>query len=150
MAGNGEDITMDDPYYLLRFVIAQDRDGIYDRAVEELRRGYKESHWMWFVFPQIAGLGHSTMSKQYAISSLDEAREYLRHEVLAPRLFECTDLVAGTPGNTAEDIFGEVDAQKLHSSMTLFLRADPNELRFQRVLDQYFHGLSDRATDLRL
>ncbi len=150
MADNGEDTTMDDPYYLLRFVLAQDRDGTYDRAVDELRRGYKASHWMWFVFPQIAGLGHSAMSKQYANSSLDEARGYLQHDVLGPRLFECTDLVSRTPGDNPEDIFGEIDAQKLHSSMTLFLRAAPDELRFQRVLDQYFHGLTDPATEQRL
>ena len=141
---------MDDPYYLQRFVIAQDRDGTYDRAVDELRRGSKESHWMWFVFPQIAGLGQSTTSKQYAISSLDEAKAYLLHPVLGPRLIECTDLVAQTPGSDPEQIFGKIDAVKLHSSMTLFLRAAPNELRFQQLLDQYFDGQPDPATDERI
>lgn len=141
---------MDDPYYLQRFVIAQDRDGTYDRAVDELRRGSKESHWMWFVFPQIAGLGQSTTSKQFAISSLDEAKAYLLHAVLGPRLIECTELVAKTPGSDPEEIFGEIDAVKLHSSMTLFLRAAPNEPRFQQILDQYFDGQPDAATAQRV
>jgi uncharacterized protein (DUF1810 family) len=141
---------MDDPYYLLRFVIAQNRDGTYDRAVEELRLGYKRSHWMWFVFPQIAGLGHSATSKQYAISSLREARAYLEHDVLGPRLIECTDLVATTPGGNAEDIFGELDALKLRSSMTLFMRAAPDQQLFRRVIDDYFEGRPDSATDQRI
>ena len=140
---------MDDPYYLQRFVIAQDRGGTYDRAVDELRRGSKESHWMWFVFPQIAGLGQSTTSKQFAISSLDEAKAYLLHAVLGPRLIECTELVAQTSGSDPEQIFGDIDAVKLQSSMTLFLRAAPNESRFQQVLDQYFDGQPDAATDQR-
>ena len=141
---------MDDPYFLLRFVIAQDRDGTYDRVLEELRLGSKRSHWMWFVFPQVAGLGHSRTSKQYAISGLAEAKEYLRHRVLGPRLIECTDLVATTPAADAVDIFGEVDALKLRSSMTLFVRAKPDEPLFRRVLDNCFDGLADPATDQRL
>ena len=141
---------MDDPYYLQRFVIAQDRDGTYDRAVDELRRGTKETHWMWFVFPQIAGLGQSATSKQFAISSLDEAKAYLTHAVLGPRLTECVDLVLRTPDANPDQIFGEIDALKLHSSMTLFLRAAPDEPRFAKVLDQYFDGLPDAATDDRV
>ena len=143
-------MTMDDPYYLQRFVIAQDRDGTYDRAVDELRRGTKETHWMWFVFPQIAGLGQSATSKQFAISSLDEAKAYLTHAVLGPRLLECVDLVLKTPDANPDQIFGEIDALKLHSSMTLFLRAAPDEPRFAKVLDQYFDSLPHAATDQRV
>ncbi len=143
-------MTMDDPYYLQRFVIAQDRDGTYDRAVDELRRGNKETHWMWFVFPQIDGLGQSATSKQFAISSLDEAKAYLTHAVLGPRLIECVDLVLKTPDANPDQIFGEIDALKLHSSMTLFPRAAPDEPRFAKVLDQYFDGLPDAATDQRV
>jgi uncharacterized protein (DUF1810 family) len=141
---------MDDPYFLYRFVLAQDRDSTYDRVLEELRLGAKRSHWMWFVFPQIEGLGQSRTSRHYAISGLPEARAYLRHRVLGPRLIECTDLVATTPAVDATDIFGEIDALKLRSSMTLFMRAAPDEALFPRVLDHYFDGLPDPATDRRL
>ena len=141
---------MDDPYDLQRFVEAQDAHGTYDRAVEELRRGRKTSHWMWFVFPQIAGLGYSSTSRRYAISSLDEAKAYLAHPVLGPRLRECAGLVAQTQGRSAVQIFGDIDAQKLHSSSTLFLRAAPDEPVFQQVLDQYFGGRADAGTDQRL
>jgi uncharacterized protein (DUF1810 family) len=139
-----------DTYDLGRFVEAQDAYGTYDRAVEELRRGRKTSHWMWFVFPQIAGLGHSAMSRRYAISSLDEAKAYLEHPVLGPRLRACAGIVAQLHGQSAEQVFGGIDAQKLHSSMTLFLRADPDEPLFKQVLDQYFGGEADAATDERL
>jgi uncharacterized protein (DUF1810 family) len=139
---------MEDPYDLDRFVTAQ--AGTYDAARAELRRGTKTGHWMWFVFPQIAGLGLSPMSQRYAIRSLDEARAYLRHEVLGPRLRECAELVAATSGRTAEQIFGDIDAIKLRSSMTLFLRADPATPVFQRVLDLFFDGGADPATDRRL
>ena len=137
-------------YDLERFVDAQDANGTYDRAVDELHRGRKTSHWMWFVFPQIAGLGRSDMSRRFAISSLDEARAYLEHPVLGPRLKECARLVAQAQGQTAEQIFGDVDAQKLQSSMTLFLRAAPDEPLFKQVLDQYFGGRVDSATDQRV
>jgi len=137
----------DDPYNLERFVAAQDAGGTYARAVGELRRGQKTSHWMWFVFPQIAGLGQSQMSRAFAISSLDEAKAYLRHSVLGPRLIECAGIVAGARAGTAEQIFGGIDAQKLRSCMTLFLRAQPDEPLFQQVLDRYFGGLPDSATD---
>ena len=141
---------MADPYDLERFVVAQNANGTYDRAVTELRRGYKASHWMWFVFPQIAGLGYSATSRRYAISSLDEAKAYLAHPVLGPRLKECAGIVTQTEGRSAEQIFGGIDAQKLHSSATLFLRAAPDEPLFQQVLDRYFDGRADAGTDRRL
>ena len=141
---------MADTYNLERFVSAQNADGTYDRAIEELRRGWKTSHWMWFVFPQIAGLGFSATSRRYAISSLDEAKAYLEHPVLGPRLRECARLVGEANARSAEAIFGPVDAQKLHSSMTLFSRADPQEPLFTQVLEQYFGGHADAATDQRI
>jgi uncharacterized protein (DUF1810 family) len=138
---------MDDPYDLGRFVTAQDAGGTYGHATAELRRGRKTSHWMWFVFPQIAGLGQSPTSRRFAISSLAEARAYLAHPVLGPRLIECAGIVAQAQGRTAEQIFGDLDAQKLHSSVTLFLRADPGAPVLAQVLDQHFDGLPDVATD---
>jgi uncharacterized protein (DUF1810 family) len=142
--------TVDNPYDLQRFVAAQDAGGTYDRVVEELQVGRKTSHWMWFVFPQIAGLGQSAMSREFAISSLEEARAYGRHPVLGPRLIECAGIVAGGPGRSAAEIFGGIDAQKLQSSMTLFMRAMPETPQFGAVLDRYFAGQSDPATDARL
>ena len=133
-----------------RFVAAQDADRTYPSAVAELRRGHKSGHWMWFVFPQVAGLGRSPTSRRFAISSVEEARAYLGHPVLGPRLLECTRIVAETPGEDAEEIFGGTDAQKLRSSMTLFLRAAPEQPLFQRVLDRFFGGEPDPATDQRL
>ena len=141
---------MEDPYNLERFVAAQNAGGTYERAVAELRAGRKTSHWMWFVFPQIAGLGQSQMSRTYAISSLDEARAYLRHPVLGPRLIECARIVANARAGSAEQIFGGIDAHKLRSCMTLFLRAEPGEPVFKQVLDRYFDGRPDPATGQRL
>lgn len=141
---------MDDRYHLQRFVAAQDAGGTYDRALDELRRGFKSSHWMWFIFPQIAGLGRSPTAQQYAISSLDEAGEYLAHPVLGPRLVQCAVVLGGIEGRSAEQVFGSIDAQKLRSSMTLFLRAAPDEAVFQQVLDKYFGGVADAATDQRV
>jgi uncharacterized protein (DUF1810 family) len=141
---------MDDPYDLARFVAAQDAHGTYHQAAAELRAGSKASHWMWFVFPQIAGLGQSSVSRQYAIRSLPEAGAYLAHPVLGPRLVECATIVAGLAGRTAEQIFGSIDAQKLRSSMTLFLYAAPAEPVFRQVLDQYFGGAPDPATEQRI
>ena len=141
---------MADVYNLQRFVDAQNAKGTYDRAVQELRRGHKTSHWMWFVFPQIAGLGQSEMSRRFAIPSLEEAKAYLEHPVLGPRLKECTRLVVQTQAPSAEQIFGGIDAQKLRSSMTLFSRAAPDEPLFKQVLDQYFGGQPDTATDERI
>jgi uncharacterized protein (DUF1810 family) len=138
---------MSENYHLERFVVAQDSGGTYERAVGELRAGRKTSHWMWFVFPQIAGLGRSPTAMEFAISSLSEARAYLRHEVLGPRLAECAGIVAGLQGRTAEQIFGGTDAKKLRSSMTLFHRADPGQAVFADVLEKYYGGERDPATD---
>lgn len=133
-------------YNLERFVAAQD-NSVYERVLAELRAGYKVSHWMWFVFPQIAGLGRSPTARKYAISALPEARAYLQHSVLGPRLSESAGILTSLDIRSAPRIFGTIDAQKLQSSMTLFLRADPEEQVFQRVLDQYFNGMVDTATD---
>ena len=138
---------MDDEFSLRRFVAAQDAGGTYERALAELRAGRKTSHWMWFVFPQIAGLGLSSTSRTYAISSLTEARAYLAHPVLGPRLRECAAILTGLPVRSAEQVLGGIDAQKLRSSMTLFARADPAEPLFGQVLDHYFRGEPDAATD---
>jgi uncharacterized protein (DUF1810 family) len=151
VAGDGESMgTTDDTEDLERFVVAQAAGGTYDRAVAELRRGRKSSHWMWFVFPQIAGLGQSPTSKRFAISSLSQAQAYLRHPVLGPRLVECASILAQLKDCDAEQIFGAVDARKLRSSMTLFLRAAPGQTLFAQVLDRYFDGVPDSATDQRL
>jgi uncharacterized protein (DUF1810 family) len=144
--------TSGDPWRLERFVTAQDRGGTYQRAVAELRAGEKASHWMWFIFPQVAGLGLSEMARRYAIESVAEARAYLAHAVLGPRLRECARVVAGTEGRSAARIFGPVDAMKLRSSMTLFAAADeePGESVFRAVLAKYFDGVADEATVTRL
>ena len=141
---------MSDPYRLDRFTKAQDQDGIYQRAAAELRAGRKVTHWMWFVFPQIGGLGFTAMSREYAISSLDEARAYLAHPVLGPRLVQIATIVAGIEGKTAEQVLGPVDTLKLRSSMTLFGAADPDEPVFKKVLDKYFNGTPDEVTLARL
>lgn len=143
-------MTTDDPYELQRFVAAQDAGRTYDRATAELRDGRKTSHWMWFIFPQIAGLGYSPASRTYAITSLAEARAYLAHPVLGARLIECAQTLTRVPGRTAEQILGEVDALKLRSSVTLFMRAAPDEPVFRQVLDQYFDGVPDSATEQRI
>jgi uncharacterized protein (DUF1810 family) len=111
-----------------------------------MEAGRKDSHWMWFIFPQIAGLGHSPMSVRFAITSLDEARAYLAHPILGARLKECATLVLDVKGKTARDIFGPIDETKFRSSMTLFARAAPDEDIFQRCIDKYFAGASDPAT----
>jgi uncharacterized protein (DUF1810 family)/L,D-peptidoglycan transpeptidase YkuD (ErfK/YbiS/YcfS/YnhG family) len=146
---SGRDV---DPWRLARFVEAQDRGGTYQRAVAELRAGAKVSHWMWFVFPQVAGLGMSAVSRQFAVTGADEARAYLGHPVLGPRLRECSAIVAGTEGLSAEAIFGPVDAMKLRSSMTLFAGAadDAGGAVFREVLAKYFGGVPDEATIARL
>jgi uncharacterized protein (DUF1810 family) len=125
---------------LERFVKAQDSGGTYQRAVAELRSGRKTTHWMWFIFPQIAGLGRSAMAQAYAISDLAEAQAYLAHPILGPRLIECAEIVAAQQGRSAEQIFGGIDAIKLRSSMTLFARAAPDQTIFQQVIDQYYDG----------
>ena len=136
---------MADDFDLERFVSAQ--DGVYDGALAELRAGRKTGHWIWFVFPQIAGLGRSEMSRIYSIGSLAEARAYLAHPVLGPRLREAAAAVLATHGRSADQILGSIDAVKLRSSMTLFLRADPDEPAFRAVLDRLYDGRPDAATD---
>ena len=131
-----------------RFVTAQ--AGVYDGALAELRRGRKTGHWIWFIFPQVAGLGSSEMSRYYAIESLDEARAYHAHPILGPRLLACAAAVLGVSGRSAVEILGSVDAAKLRSSMTLFHRAAPDEPVYEQVLDRYFDGVADPATDERL
>ena len=143
-------VTMNDPYDLQRFAIAQDAGGTYKSAVAELRAGRKVGPCMWFVFPQLAGLGLSEMSRRYAISSLEEARRYLAHPVLGQRLEECARILVELDGRSAQDIFGTIDAMKLRSSMTLFARAAPESALFRDVLDRYFDGLADETTDARL
>jgi len=120
---------------------------VYPGALAELRAGRKTGHWIWFVFPQVAGLGRSAMSQQYAIASLDEARAYLAHPILGPRLRECAGAVLATTGRSAEEILGGIDAVKLRSSMTLFHRAAPDEALFVDVLDRFFDGQVDVMTD---
>jgi len=133
-----------DPFDLHRFVDAQ--AGIYDRALAELRAGDKRSHWMWFVFPQLAGLGFSAMAQRYAISGLDEARTYLAHPALGPRLRACTDAVLAVEGRSAHQIFGSPDDMKFRSSMTLFRAAAPEEARFAEALERYAGGAADDRT----
>jgi uncharacterized protein (DUF1810 family) len=140
-------VPAQDPFDLDRFVAAQDAGGSYQHAVAELRNGRKTSHWMWYVFPQLAGLGQSPTSRFYAISSVDEASAYLAHPVLGPRLRECAEILTGLSGRTAEQIFGGIDAMKLRSAMTLFRRADQDDAVFGRVLDEYFGGVSDPVTE---
>ena len=135
-------------YDLDRFVLAQMH--AYDGVLAELRRGQKTGHWMWFIFPQVAGLGSSDMSRRFAIASLDEAVAYLAHPVLGARLLECASAVLATRGRTAKEIFGPIDAVKLRSCATLFHRAAPNEPLFGELLDRYYGGVEDEATDRRL
>ena len=141
----------DDPFHLQRFVDAQEDAAIYARALGELRAGRKQSHWIWFVFPQIAGLGSSPMSRAYAIRSLEEARAYLDHPLLGPRLRESTEaLLEAEPGASAEAILGGIDAIKVRSSMTLFHRAAPEERLFEDVLDRFYGGEGDPETERRI
>ena len=134
---------------LSRFLDAQDRGGTYEQALAELRAGRKHGHWIWFVFPQVMGLGRSTASQYYAISGLDEARAYLAHPVLGPRLVKCARALLDLPGSDAVAVLGSVDAQKLRSSMTLFATADGDPV-FAQVLDKYFGGTPDELTLGRL
>jgi len=140
-----------DPFNLVRFVEAQDGGGTYRTALRELGGGRKRSHWMWFVFPQVEGLGCSPTAQYYAISGLPEAEAYLAHAVLGPRLVECADTLLGLPGADAVAVLGSVDALKLHSSMTLFHRAAAaQEIAFAAVLERYFGGVEDDATISRI
>jgi len=145
-----------DVYDLQRFLEAQ--AGVYEHACAELRAGRKRSHWMWFVFPQIHGLGSSPMAVRYAISSMDEARAYLKHDVLGPRLRESTGIVVGVQGKTVEEIFGSPDDMKFHSSMTLFAKAAAPLAKaaegsggvFEEALAKYFGGVMDQGTMHRI
>jgi uncharacterized protein (DUF1810 family) len=136
----------DDPDDLARFRTAQEAHGTFADALAELRRGRKTTHWMWFVFPQLAGLGRSSTAVYFAISSVDEARAYLADPLLGGRLMEAARAVAEAPADSVEALLGGIDAVKLRSSMTLFLRVAPEEPLFRRVLDRWFGGEEDPAT----
>lgn len=140
-------VATEDPYNLARFLEAQEGD--YDRALAEIRQGRKDSHWMWYVFPQFRGLGASATSRFYAIASADEARAYLAHPVLGRRLIECAEAVLAVSGRSAHEIFGSPDDVKLRSSATLFAAISPKGSVFQQIIDRYFDGVGDEVT-LRL
>lgn len=137
-----------DPYHLQRFVDAQ--DSCYAQVHSELAAGNKRSHWMWFVFPQIQGLGSSAMAQRFAISGIEEAKAYLDHPLLGARLRECTGLVNGLTGRAIDDIFGYPDDLKFHSSVTLFARAADGPSVFAEALGKYFNAVPDQATLDRL
>ncbi len=139
---------MNDPYHLQRFVDAQ--NSVFDQVCSELRQGQKRGHWIWFIFPQIQGLGHSQMASQYAISSREEATAYLQHPILGPRLRECTRLVNLIEGRSIGEIFGYPDDLKFRSSMTLFAHVTSENQVFTEALDKYFGGEADRLTLERL
>jgi uncharacterized protein (DUF1810 family) len=139
---------MDDPFDLRRFVAAQ--DPVYAAVLSELRAGRKRSHWMWFIFPQVSGLGHSATAQAFAVASLAEAVAYLAHPTLGPRLRECAALVAGIDGRSIDEIFGHPDDLKFRSSMTLFAQAAPREPIFATCLEKYFGGQPDPQTLDRL
>ena len=136
--------VMNDPFDLARFVKAQ--DGAYAGVVAELKRERKTGHWIWYIFPQIAGLGFSHMSQKFAISSIDEARAYVQHPVLGSRLIECIELVLAIEGKSAEQIFGHIDALKFRSCLTLFATVEHDTDTCQRALERYFGGLTDPLT----
>jgi len=133
-----------DPFNLQRFVDAQ--QPVIACVLAELRQGRKRSHWMWFIFPQLKGLGHTAQSNFFGVTSLQEAAAYLQHPVLGPRLKECTQLVNAVEGHSAEDIFGEIDAMKFRSSMTLFSKSTPENRIFIDALDKYFASEFDPLT----
>jgi uncharacterized protein (DUF1810 family) len=137
-----------DPHDLQRFVDAQER--VYHQVLAELRAGRKQSHWIWFIFPQIAGLGHSPTAQFYAIRSLAEAKAYLEHPLLGPRLRECTSLVNQAEGMSIHDIFGSPDDMKFRSSMTLFAQATEDKEPYLTALEKYFNGQPDQQTLARL
>lgn len=143
-----EPAVRSDPYNLQRFVDAQ--GSVFDRVLLELRNGVKSGHWMWYIFPQIKGLGYSQMSTKYAISSKKEAEAYLQHPILGPRLRECTRLVLTIEGRSIEEIFGWIDALKFRSSITLFAQASSEEQIFKDALQKYFGGEFDPLTLERL
>ncbi len=144
MASHSTSDAPGDPHELKRFVQAQERS--YDGALAEIKNGRKTSHWMWFVFPQFLGLGQSDMSRHYAIRSVAEARAYLEHPILGPRLQECCTAALAIAGRSAHQIFGSPDDLKLKSCATLFARVSPAGSVFHRLLDKYFEGASDEKT----
>jgi uncharacterized protein (DUF1810 family) len=145
MEKTDDTIRSEDPFDLGRFTSAQER--VYETVLAELRSGWKRSHWMWYIFPQIAGLGHSSTSKHYAIKSIEEAQAYLNHPILGARLVECAEAVLAVQGRSVSQIFGYPDDMKLKSSMTLFaaVAEDPHSV-FVRILEKYFHGEQDGMT----
>jgi uncharacterized protein (DUF1810 family) len=147
MADTNQPANTSDPYDLERFVQAQ--EGVYQQALREIRAGRKQSHWMWYVFPQFDGLGFSSTSRFYSIKSISEAEAYLAHSLLGPRLIECANAALAVNGRTALEIFGSPDDMKLKSSATLFASVSPAGSVFDRLLDNYYHGSRDEKT-LRL
>jgi len=147
MSNTSDSHRTDDPYHLSRFVRAQQDD--FEQALEEINSGKKRTHWMWYIFPQIDGLAFSSTSKHYAIKSIEEAKAYLAHPILGPRLLECAEVVVRVEGRTATDIFGSPDDLKLRSCATLFACVLPSGSVFDRLLDKYYRGERDRKT-LRL
>jgi uncharacterized protein (DUF1810 family) len=147
MIHSNDSHTTDDPYDLRRFVRAQEND--YAQALSEIKSGRKRSHWIWYIFPQIDGLAFSSTSKHYAIKSLAEAKAYLAHPVLGPRLIECVEAVNGIEGRSATEIFGSPDDLKLNSSATLFASVSPADSVFDRLLLKYYRNERDGKT-LRL
>jgi len=139
---------INDPHNLQRFVLAQ--NAVYGQVCQELRQGCKRSHWMWFIFPQVQGLGHRSTAIKFSIASLAEAKAYLAHPILGPRLRECTELVNRIEGRAIDQIFYYPDDLKFHSSMTLFTRAASENQIFMDALDKYFEGKSDDLTTLRI
>ncbi len=135
---------MNDIYLLQRFLDAQ--EAVYPDVVRELRGGHKESHWMWYIFPQIKGLGKSHISQKYALGSLDEATAYVQHPILGNRLYECTEIVVSTEGSTVKQIFGYPDYLKFHSSMTLFGQVENHNPLFDSALKKYFDNNKDQLT----
>lgn len=139
-----------DPFNLRRFVAAQDHDRTFEHALAEIRRGAKTSHWMWYVFPQLRGLGRAEMAATYGITGAAEAEAYLAHPVLGPRLMECAAAALGVQGKTAEQVFGSTDALKLRSSATLFASVAPPGSVFHRLLSRYYDDVPDDRTLDRL
>ena len=138
------EVSGPDLHDLERFVSAQ--RGVHEQALAEIRAGRKRSHWMWFVFPQLEGLGRSSMSQRYSIRSIEEARGYLNHPVLGPRLLECVNAVLAVEGRSAHAIFGSPDDMKLRSCSTLFAAVSPSGSAFHRLLEKYFEGVGDAET----
>jgi uncharacterized protein (DUF1810 family) len=141
MANSSESRSTDDPYNLNRFLIAQEHD--CERALSEIRSGHKRTHWMWYIFPQIDGLAFSSTSQHYSIKSIEEAKAYLAHPVLGPRLLECAEAAVGVAGRSAAEIFGSPDDLKLRSCATLFACVSPPGSVFDRLLEKYYGGRRD-------